>query len=373
MSVKQSMTAAAYAPRSTLASVRAEAMAPRAIQIWLQAVVACILAMVLVGGATRLTESGLSITQWEPLFGAIPPLTAASWHAKFEAYKQIPQFALHPDMTLGAFKAIFFWEWTHRLIGRVLGLIIAVPLAFFWLAGRLPSTLKPRLIGLLLLVGLQGVVGWWMVKSGLTERTEVSQYRLATHLLLATATLAYVVWLERGLVPRVVEPLGRSAGAVRAVATVLVGLAFCQIGLGALVAGLRAGLLFNTWPLMDGGLAPPWSSLAFLHPVWTNAFENPATVQLEHRLTAYFVLCVAAVHALQVRRSAPTGAAARRSVLLVFLVLFQAAIGVTTLLFVVPLAAALAHQAFAMVVLVAAVIHRRALAQAEPAGAARRA
>ncbi|MBE7219226.1 MAG: COX15/CtaA family protein, partial [Caulobacteraceae bacterium] len=145
-----------------------------AVRVWLWAVAATIFLMVLVGGATRLTESGLSITEWEPLFGAIPPLTAAAWAAKFEAYKQIPQFALHPDMTLGEFRQIFFWEWSHRLIGRALGLVIALPLAFFWWRGRLTRRLKAQAVGLLVLVGIQGAVGWWMVKSGLVDRTEVS-------------------------------------------------------------------------------------------------------------------------------------------------------------------------------------------------------
>lgn len=349
--------------RNTRAADLARAEPAGAVQIWLRLVAACIMLMVLVGGATRLTESGLSITEWEPLFGAVPPLTAASWDAKFEAYKQIPQFALHADMTLADFKAIFFWEWAHRLIGRLLGLIVALPLAAFWISGRLPAGSKLRLVGLLALIGIQGAVGWWMVKSGLTQRTEVSQYRLATHLLLATATLAYVVWLERGLSLYRDALRGRAAFWIRSAATVLVALVFCQIGLGALVAGLRAGLVFNTWPLMDGGLAPALSSLAFLHPAWTNLFENVATVQFEHRTTAYLLLLAAVMHAVQVWRLAPGTPAANRAFLLAGLVLCQATIGIVTLIYVVPLAAALAHQAFAMVVLVAAVAHRRALGQ----------
>lgn len=349
--------------RNTRAADLTQAEPAGAVQIWLRLVAACIMLMVLVGGATRLTESGLSITEWEPLFGAVPPLTAVAWDAKFEAYKQIPQFALHGDMTLADFKAIFFWEWAHRLIGRLLGLIVALPLAAFWISGRLPAGLKLRLVGLLALIGIQGAVGWWMVKSGLTQRTEVSQYRLATHLLLATATLAYVVWLERGFSVYRDALRGRASFWIRSAATVLVGLVFCQIGLGALVAGLRAGLVFNTWPLMDGGLAPVLSSLAFLHPAWTNLFENVATVQFEHRTTAYLLLLAAVMHAVQVRRLAPDTPTAHRAFLLAGLVLCQATIGIVTLIYVVPLAAAMAHQAFAMVVLAAAVAHRRALGQ----------
>ena len=354
MSVDQSVTPLSFATGSVARPWLRQGTG--AVQGWLWAVAGCIFLMVLVGGATRLTESGLSITEWEPLFGAIPPLTAAAWEAKFDAYKQIPQFALHPDMTLSAFKAIFFWEWAHRLIGRALGLVIALPLAVFWVTRRLPRGLKPRLIGLLCLVGLQGAVGWWMVKSGLTARTEVSQYRLATHLLLATFTLGYVVWMAQGLrTRRDTVPAG-----LRGVATALMILVFCQIGLGALVAGLRAGLVYNTWPTMDGHLIPPLASLFFLQPLWTNLFENITTVQFDHRMLAYMVLVVAMLHAIQAARVAPGTSTARRAVALAGLVACQAAIGIATLLWVVPVGAALAHQAFAMVVFSMAVVHRRA-------------
>ena len=334
-----------------------------AVQAWLWTVSATIFLMVLVGGATRLTESGLSITEWEPLFGAIPPLTAAAWDAKFEAYKHIPQFALHSDMTLGQFKQIFFWEWTHRLIGRALGLVIAVPLAWFWWRGRLTKRLKGQVIGLLVLVGIQGAVGWWMVKSGLVARTEVSQYRLALHLLLATATLGTTVWLAQGLRRRAPEALDAATGRLRAGANLIIALVLLQIGLGALVAGLRAGYLDNTWPLMEGSLVPPLHSLLFLQPVWRNLFENTTTVQFDHRLTAYVLFAVTLAYALAARRIAPGSRAARRAVALAGLVLCQAAIGIVTLVLVVPLHAALAHQAFAMVVFSMAVVHRRALSR----------
>lgn len=332
-----------------------------AVRVWLWVVTATIFLMVLVGGATRLTESGLSITEWEPLFGAIPPLTAAAWTAKFEAYKQIPQFALHPDMTLGAFRQIFFWEWTHRLIGRALGLVIALPLAWFWWRGQLTRRLKGQVIGLLVLVGIQGAVGWWMVKSGLVNRTEVSQYRLALHLLLATLTLGYTIWLAQGLRRRPIEALGAAEGRIRGGANLIVALVFLQIGLGALVAGLRAGYLDNTWPLMEGGLVPPLHSLLFLQPAWRNLFENATTVQFDHRLTAYVLFAVTLAYGLAVRRLASGTRAARRAMALAGLVLCQAVIGIVTLVLVVPLHAALAHQAFAMVVFAMAVVHRRAL------------
>ncbi|MDX7951991.1 COX15/CtaA family protein [Lichenihabitans sp. Uapishka_5] len=340
------------------------------VQAWLWSVAATIFLMVLVGGATRLTESGLSITEWEPLFGALPPLSAAAWEAKFAAYRAIPQFALHPDMTLGDFKTIFFWEWSHRLIGRALGLVIAAPLAWFWWRGRLTSRLKRQAIGLLALVGLQGAVGWWMVKSGLVDRTEVSQYRLATHLLLATVTLGYTIWLAQGLSRRPVEQLGGATRRLRSGATLIVALVLGQIGLGALVAGLRAGYLDNTWPLIEGGLVPPVHSLLFLQPAWRNLFENATTVQFDHRMLAYVLFAVALAYGLAARRIAPGTRAARRALSLAGLVLCQAAIGIVTLVWVVPFAAALAHQAFAMVVFGMAVVHRRALSR--PAEAAPR-
>ena len=322
------------------------------VRSWLWAVATCIFAMVVVGGATRLTQSGLSITEWKPVMGVLPPLDTAAWQVEFDKYKLIPQFSqLNPDMTLAGFKAIFYWEWAHRLLGRVVGLIVAVPLACFWLSGRLTPGLKPRLVGLLLLGGLQGAIGWFMVKSGLSARTEVSEYFLALHLVTASITFAWTIWLAEGLRR---APLVRSTPALdrfRATATLLVVLVLVQIGLGAFVAGLHAGLTYNTWPLMDGHLVPRWSNL----------FETGTTVQFDHRTVAYAVLIVALFHAAEAWSKAPGTGVARRAGLLVLAVTMQAAIGITTLLLVVPVWAALLHQAFAMVVLGTAVLHRRRL------------
>ncbi len=178
----------------------------RIIAIWLWSLAALVFLMVVVGGATRLTESGLSITEWKPLTGIVPPLSAADWQAEFENYKQIPQYAqIFPNMDLSGFKFIFFWEWSHRLLGRLIGLATALPLIFFWIRGILPAGLKPKLIGILALGGLQGFVGWWMVKSGLSGRVEVAQERLAIHLLLASITFAALVWLAASLRQRKAE------------------------------------------------------------------------------------------------------------------------------------------------------------------------
>jgi cytochrome c oxidase assembly protein subunit 15 len=335
----------------------------RAVRIWLWSVAALVFLMVIVGGATRLTESGLSITEWKVVTGVIPPLTDAAWLAEFEKYKQIPQYAqLFPDMTVGEFKTIFFWEWGHRLLGRVIGLAFALPLAFFWMKGWLTRDLKPKLLGLLALGGLQGAVGWWMVKSGLTSRVEVAQERLAVHLLLASLTLTFLVWLAVGLKPKPAEALGAASARLRTTGMAILVLVLVQIGLGALVAGLRAGLTYNTWPLMDGHFIPPLANLTVLSPFWWNLVDNVTTVQFNHRMMAYGLLALALWHAYDAARSAAGTAAARRARALAGLVLTQAIIGIVTLVLVIPISVALLHQGFAMVVLMMAAIHRRRLA-----------
>ncbi len=349
-------------------TVRARSLAP--VRAWLWLVAGCIFAMVVVGGATRLTQSGLSITEWKPVMGVLPPLTDAAWAAEFERYKQIPQYALlNADMTLAGFKSIFYWEWAHRLLGRVVGSLVLLPLAFFWITGRLTPALKPRLVGLFLLGGMQGVIGWFMVKSGLSARTEVSQYFLALHLVTASLAFVCAIWLAEGLRPAPATIVGAAPspdGRSRRTATALVWLVMMQIGLGAFVAGLHAGLTYNTWPLMDGQFVPPLADLARQTPLWSNPFENVTTVQFDHRTVAYLVLLLALFHAADAWGKAPGTAASRRAGLLVLAVLMQAAIGVTALLLVVPLWAALLHQAFAMVVLGTAVVHRRRLGAPMP-------
>ena len=330
------------------------------IRTWLWAVAVCIFLMVIVGGATRLTQSGLSITEWKPVVGIVPPLTSEAWQAEFEKYKAIPQYAqLFPDMDLSGFKGIYYWEWAHRLLGRFIGALFALPLLAFWMTRRLTPSLKPRLLGLLALGGLQGAIGWWMVKSGLSARVDVSQYRLAIHLVTASVTFAWAIWLAEGLRPPAGLPAGRNARRFRAAASVVVACIFVQLGLGALVAGLHAGLTYNTWPLMDGHLVPPVADLARQSPLWSNLFENVTTVQFDHRMMAYLVLLLAVVHAADVWSRAPGTALARRAALLAALVGAQAILGIATLLLVVPIWAALLHQAFAMVVLAAAIVHRR--------------
>ena len=342
-------------------SVRDPARDRALVRAWLIVVIMMIVAMVVVGGATRLTHSGLSITTWQPIHGVIPPLNQAQWQEEFAKYQQIPEYQqLNKGMTLDEFKGIFWWEWSHRLLGRLIGAVVLLPLIFFWATGRIEPRLKPRLVALFLLGGLQGAIGWWMVKSGLSVRTDVSQYRLATHLTFAAMILAYTVWLSRGLAP---SPLSGTRRRLRGIAGLLVGLTFLQIFLGGLVAGLDAGLTYNTWPLMDGTLVP--SGLFHLSPWWRNVFESVLTVQFDHRLGAYLLFAVAWAHAFQAR-----GTPYVRSALgLALLVTLQAALGITTLLLVVPLDVALTHQFGAMVVLIAAVIHLRRMWPAVPVAA----
>ncbi len=335
------------APRST-----------RALAIWLWSLAALVFLMVVVGGATRLTESGLAITEWKPVTGVIPPLSEADWNAEFAHYKEIPQFsALFPDMDLAGFKFIYFWEWTHRLIGRLIGVVLLVPLIGFWAAGRLSGALKLKLLGIFALGGLQGFVGWWMVSSGLTQRVEVAHERLAIHLLLASLTFACLVWLAAS-VKSSAQSRAASPG-LRRLASFIILVIFVQIGLGALVAGLRAGHVYNTWPLMDGTFLPPADVLTSLTPLWRNLVDNVALVQLDHRLVAYALLALAAVQAVAAARAG--GKIKVRGFILLGLVATQAGLGIATLLLAVPLWAGLLHQAFAMLVLGKAVIYRQGL------------
>lgn len=328
----------------------------KAVRIWLGVVVLTLLCLVLVGGATRLTDSGLSITEWKPIHGVIPPLNAAEWQEEFELYQRIPQYQLvNKDMTVAEFKSIFWWEWAHRFLARSIGLVFALPLVFLWVTGRIEKRLRWPLVGLLALGGLQGFIGWWMVSSGLSKLVSVSQYRLATHLTIACLIFAGCIWIMRGLSPHSHDapPTEKS----KQVAAAIAFLVLFQIYLGALVAGLDAGLSYTTWPMMDGALIP--GDLFIQQPWWINLFENPKTVQFVHRCGAYLLWVVTLAHMVVSLRKAPGTTHARRSILLFALVNIQAAIGVMTLIMQVPLHMALAHQGVALVVLGFAVAHWR--------------
>ena len=332
----------------------------RAVRIWLFSVAALIALMVVVGGATRLTESGLSIVEWKPVTGALPPLGEGQWQEAFEAYKKIPQYhALNAGMSLAEFKTIFWWEWSHRLLGRVIGIVYLLPFLYFLWRGALGSELKRRLWFIFGLGALQGAVGWWMVASGLSEWIEVSHYRLATHLVLALLIYAAIVWTLRRLGEReaIVAP-----ARLRISAFVIVGVTFVQLYLGALVAGLRAGLVYNTWPDIDGALIPSGARLWFATPWWTNLFDNALTVQFEHRMTAYALLALALFHLADASQSRVGRAAVSGALWLAAAVLLQATLGVLTLLNQVPIPLGLAHQAMAIAVLTLALMQAERLA-----------
>jgi cytochrome c oxidase assembly protein subunit 15 len=332
----------------------------RAVHVWLFSVAALIALMVLVGGATRLTEAGLSIVEWKPISGVLPPLHEKEWTQTFAAYKTIPQYqALNATMTLDEFKTIYWWEWGHRLLGRVIGMVYLLPFLWFMWRGALSADLKRRLWLIFGLGALQGAVGWWMVASGLSGRVEVSQYRLATHLVLALLIFASIVWTLTRLAER--PSLGVSAR-LKITSAVLVGLTFVQLYFGALVAGLRAGLVYNTWPEIDGALIPTAARLWYEMPWWQNLFDNALTVQFEHRITAYALLVLAALHALDAMRSRAGTAVVKGALWLVGAIVLQATLGILTLLHQVPMALALMHQAVAIAVLTLAVVQAERLA-----------
>lgn len=326
----------------------------RAIGRWLALWAVMIALLVLIGGATRLTESGLSITEWQPVSGVIPPLSDSAWTAEFAKYRTIPQYELlNHGMSLAEFKTIFLWEYVHRLWARLLGVALAIPLLWFAARGRVSRELWPRLTGLLVLLGLQGAVGWWMVKSGLSGRTEVSQYRLAAHLLAALLLYAFTVWMAAELI------VPRPARDTKADNALSAGLSFLALlvpftaASGAFVAGLRAGKIYNTFPLMDGRLVP--LEYGQLTPWWRNLFENPSAVQFDHRLLAIAVFALATWVWYRGRHSS-SPRLQRATRLVIAAALLQVALGIATLLLAVPVALGVAHQAGAVLLFTAALL-----------------
>ncbi len=330
-----------------------------AIRAWLIAVAALVFILVIVGGATRLTESGLSITEWRPATGMLPPLSENSWQDAFDKYKTIPQYTQRNlGMTLSEFKTIYWWEWTHRFMARFVGVAFFVPFVYFLWRGWIRGPLAGRLAVIFGLGALQGAVGWWMVASGLADRTEVSQYRLATHLTLASLIFASLLATAVSIGPKAANSgMERVPARIRISAQILLLLVFVQIYLGALVAGLRAGLLYNTWPLIDDAFVPDAARLWFETPLWRNFFENALTVQFNHRMVAYVLWVLAVLHAFDVVRSIRDGVSLNGAITLAIAITIQAAIGIVTLLHQVPISYALVHQAVAMIVLAIAVMH----------------
>jgi len=316
-------------------------------------------AMIVLGGATRLTNSGLSITEWAPIKGALPPLSLEAWKSEFLKYQQIPEFmAEHSDMDLAGFKVIYFWEWSHRQLGRFIGLAYALPFFYFLLRRRLPQGQTLKFFGIMLLIGIQGGIGWWMVASGLVnDRVDVSQYRLATHLGVAFIILGSLFWLWRNQAeswprkPLDKMPLKRTA--------LLAGLVFLQIIAGAFVAGLKAGRTYNTWPLMDGDIIP--AGYSSMSPFWRNMFENIGAVQFNHRMLAYIIMAVTIWIFLTTKRQPRVR---RNMIWFKALVLWQIVLGIYVLLTGDALWLALLHQFSAIFVWISVVAVMRSARKA---------
>lgn len=335
-----------------------------AIRVWLLVLFALVVAMIAVGGLTRLTDSGLSITEWRPVTGALPPMNEAAWQAEFEKYRAIPEYQLqNRGMTLGEFKVIYWWEWGHRQLGRVIGLIWATGFLGFWATKRIPPGWVPRLLGLGALGGLQGAIGWWMVSSGLGgEMVDVASYRLAIHLGLAFAILGLIAWYAFLLSRPEAELLqARRAREAKlfSLSTGAMHLAFVQILLGALVAGIDAGRGFTDWPLMAGGILPP--DPFWIEPLWRNFFENAGLVQFIHRVVGYLLLGFGLFVWARGRRSGQRRTQAAFNMMAAILVL-QVVLGVVTVMNSAPLWLALLHQLGAVALWVA-ILRARFLAQ----------
>ncbi|CUX80128.1 MAG: cytochrome c oxidase assembly protein subunit CtaA [Roseibaca calidilacus] len=335
-----------------------------AIRIWLMVLFALVCVMIAVGGMTRLTDSGLSITEWRPVTGALPPLNAADWAAEFEKYRQIDQYRLmNQGMSLDEFKVIYWWEWGHRQLGRVIGLVWAVGFLFFWLTKRIPTGWTPRLLFLGALGGLQGAIGWWMVASGLTEgMVSVASYRLATHLGLAFVILGFIAWyaflLNRPEAELMTARRAREAK-LFSLSTGLMHFAFLQILLGALVAGIDAGRGYTDWPMMNGVFFPP--EALDIVPLWQNFFENPAMAQFVHRMAGYLLAVFALVVWLRGRKSAH-GATRFAFNAVGLVVLAQIILGIVTVIYAAPWQLGIAHQATAVLLWVL-IIRARHLSQ----------
>jgi cytochrome c oxidase assembly protein subunit 15 len=351
-------------------AAKASRIGLRTVRLWLLATAAMIFLTLVVGGATRLTESGLSIVEWKPITGVLPPLSENDWQAEFAKYQTIPQYQeLNRGMSLDEFKVIYWWEWSHRLLARLTGVVFLFPFLFFLWSGAIPAKFRARLWIIFAGGAALGAVGWWMVSSGLTQRVSVSQYRLAFHLTFASAIYASILWTAQQLKEQASKEV---SGRFRIGAFAIAWLLLLQIYLGALVAGLDAGLIYNTWPMIDGAIVPASENLLFLQPAWRNLFENALTVQFNHRIIAYIIWVLAMLHAFDAWR---TRQAVWGAVALAGAVTLQAGLGVVTLLYQVPLALALAHQVLAILVLTIAVVHAERLSHravyariAKPAG-----
>ncbi|MBL9069295.1 MAG: COX15/CtaA family protein [Sphingopyxis sp.] len=333
---------------------KASSPRPAALARWLWAVALLVIGVVAVGGITRLTESGLSITEWKPVSGVLPPLTEAGWQAAFDKYKQIPEYkAINLGMTIDGFKAIFFWEWLHRILGRLVGMALLVPFAWYAWRRAIPQGYGWRLFALAALVGLQGAIGWWMVASGLEYRTDVSHFRLATHLLTALFLLAGLVWTARDLGALARDPGARPArltGAAMAIVAIL----FVQLLLGAWVAGLNAGYVASTWPGMNGHFVP--EGIDWSNGTWFAITNDPFLIHFLHRWWSWIAALALILLAGTLRRRGER----TEATLLLLVVAAQMTLGILTVITGVSMWIAVSHQVTGavLVAVAAASLHR---------------
>lgn len=315
---------------------------------WLLTCAVVIFGMILLGGVTRLTDSGLSMVEWRPLMGIIPPLSQQDWQALFIKYQQFPEYQkLNLGMTLGEFKVIFMYEYLHRVLGRIIGLLFFIPFVYFYFTRRISPQLLPKLLLMLFLGGCQGLMGWYMVKSGLVDIPHVSQYRLTAHLGLAIVIYGFIVWTALSLINKTAN---QPAGLGR-LACILSGLIFLMILTGGLVAGTRAGYAYSTWPLMGDSFIP--AGLYSMSPVWLSAFEDITTIQFNHRIFAYIIAALVVGFSLVALRKNISTSARNGIYIMLFLLLVQITLGISTLIFHVPVAIAAAHQIGAVALLTA--------------------
>ena len=314
----------------------------RPVAIWLISVAAVIFCMILLGGATRLTHSGLSMVDWKPIMGIVPPLSTADWMATFKLYQQSPEYLkVNAGMSLSDFKAIFYFEYGHRLLGRLIGLLFLVPFLIFWFRGKIKKSLLPSMVLMFVFGGLQGVLGWYMVKSGLVNNPQVSQYRLTAHLMAAMLIYGYILWVAFGLLKKPVANIAASNKLffVSLAFTLLIALMMAS---GGFVAGTKAGFTFNTFPLMGDHFIP--EGMYSMQPFWLNWFENITTVQFNHRMFAYLLVLIVPVWAFVVRRLNVTDRSNTAAHLLMAVLITQVSLGVATILLQVPTVLGVIHQ-----------------------------
>ncbi len=346
------------APAPTNAVLGARSPGSSKVIAWLLLCCALVMAIVVVGGVTRLTRSGLSIVEWQPIVGTLPPIGEAQWLETFEKYKLTPEYhKVNQGMSLDAFKGILWWEYFHRLLGRIIGAVFLLPMLWFSWRGQIDRPLALRLVGIFVLGGLQGAMGWYMVKSGLVDDPRVSQYRLTAHLSIALAIYAVTLWTALGLLYR--DPAAASPPGLRRFAWIITALVAYMAVTGGFVAGIRAGAAYNTFPLMNGHLVPP--EIFMLDPWYLNFFNNMATVQFTHRLGAWLLALLVPWFWLQARGEALTARARHAIWLLLGMLALQIALGIATLLLHVPVWLAAAHQGGAVVLLSAALLVNHAL------------